>query len=231
MRVELIGIKEEGGRIVRVTDIDGEIVLDSRFGILEGMVMDSTGSATVADVAVHLDGVGQTTTDDDGLFRFTEVAEGNYGLRVDQPALEALGFLQPPIYVESVPGEVTSVRLQRPGTVSTLTTFCGPHEPREGGGIITGLVRHSSGDPALGADVLIRWQEIRAREGGFLRQDMEARVLVDREDGRYAACGMPRDQWLDVSLDWAGEESLAARWRFPGMSMVAEMDITVPEGG
>ena len=115
--------------------------------------------------------------------------------------MEALGFLQPSVYVESVPDEITSVKLQRHGTVSTLTAFCGPHEPRGGGGIITGLVRHSSGDPALGADVLIHGQESRVRAGGFLRQDMEARLLVEREDGRYAACGVPRDQWLDVSLE------------------------------
>ena len=231
LRTELIGIKEEGGIIVRVTDVQGEIVLDSRSGILEGMVLDSTGSTPVAGVAVHLDGSGEATTDEAGRFRFTEVPEGNYDLTVPNSALDALGIGSPATLVESIPGEVTSVQMQVRGVISALTEVCGPHEPREGGGIITGRVSHESGAPAPGTHILIRWQDIRARQTGLLGQDMEARVTVDRADGRYAVCGMPRDKWLEVVLVWAGEESDPVRWRFPGMSLVAEMDVTVPGGG
>ena len=49
VRTELTGIKEEGGLIVRVSNVQGEVVLDSRAGIVEGVVMDSAGVAPVAD--------------------------------------------------------------------------------------------------------------------------------------------------------------------------------------
>ena len=231
IRTELIGIKEEGGLIVRVSDVGGEIVLDSRSGILEGVVVDSAGNAPVAGVVVRLDGSNQATTDEEGRFRYTSLAEGHYSLSVSNPALDALGLGPPPTYVESVPGEVSSIRLQFPGVVSALTAVCGPHEPRVGGGILMGHIRDASGAPAPGSEVLIRWQEVRALPGGFQRRDIEARVSVEREDGMFAACGLPSDRWLQISVDWAGTESQSERWRFPGMRVVAEKDMTAPSGG
>ncbi len=53
---------------------------------------------------------------------------------------------------------------------------------------------------------------------GFQRQDLEARVTVERPDGLYAACGIPRDRSLQISVEWAGQESRSERWRFPGMT-------------
>ena len=231
VRTELTGIKEEGGLIVRVSNVRGEVVFDSRAGIVEGVVMDSAGVAPVAGAVVLLDESDQATTDEEGHFRFPSLPEGHYGLQVSNPALDVLGLRPEPTYVESIPGEVSSVRLRFPGVVPALTEVCGPHEPLEGGGIIIGHVRHASGDPAPGAGILIRWQEVRALAGGFQWHDMEAQVAVEREDGLYAACGLPRDRWLLISVEWDGQESSSERWRFPGLTVVAEKDITAPPGG
>ncbi len=78
---------------------------------------------------------------------------------------------------------------------------------------------------------MIRWQEVRALAGGFQWHDMEAQVAVEREDGLYAACGLPRDRWLLISVEWDGQESSSERWRFPGLTVVAEKDMTAPPGG
>ncbi len=231
VRTELTGIKEEGGLIVRVSNVRGEVVLDSRAGIVEGVVMDSAGVAPVAGAVVLLDESDQATTDEEGHFRFPSLPEGHYGLQVSNPALDVLGLRPEPTYVESIPGEVSSVRLRFPGVVPALTEVCGPHEPLEGGGIIIGHVRHASGDPAPGAGILIRWQEVRALARGFRWHDMEAQVAVEREDGLYAACGLPRDRWLLISVEWDGQESRSERWRFPGLTVVAEKDMTAPPGG
>ncbi len=231
IRTELIGIKEAGGLIVRVSNIRGGLVLDSRAGIVEGVVVDSAGVTPMAGAVVLLDESDQATTDEEGRFRFLSLPEGHYGLQVSNPALEALGFEPAPTYVESIPGEVSSVRLRFPGVVPTLTEVCGPHEPREGGGVIMGHMRHASGDPAPGAEISIRWQEVRALAGGFQRQDMETRVAIERKDGFYSACGLPRDRWLQISVVWAGQESRSERWRFPGMTVVAKKDMTTPPSG
>ena len=231
VRTELTGIKEEGGLIVRVSNLRGEVVLDSRSGIVEGVVVDSAGVAPMAGAVVVLDESDQATTDEEGHFRFPSLPEGHYGLQVSNPALETLGFKPASTYVESIPGEVSSVRLRFPGVVPALTEVCGEHEPREGGGIIMGHVRHASGDPAPGAVISIRWQEVRALARGFQGHDMEAQVAVEREDGLYAACGLPRDRWLLISVEWDGQESRSERWRFPGLTVVAEKDMTAPPGG
>jgi hypothetical protein len=230
IRTELIGIKEEGGLIVRVSDVSGEIVLDARAGILEGVVVDSTGGAPVTGAVVFLDQTDQDTTDDAGRFRFTSLPAGSYGLSVYNPALDALGLKPPTTYAESIPGDVSSVRLEFPGVVSALTAVCGPHEPRVGGGIITGHMRHASGEPAPGALIKIGWQEIRAMPGGFQSQQIQAEVDVAREDGFYAACGLPRDRWLQISVEWDDFETRSERWRFPGMTVVAHKDMTAPTG-
>ena len=228
LRTELTGIKEQGGLIVRVSNVQGDVVLDSRAGVLEGVVVDSAGRSPVAGAVVMLDESDRATTDEGGRFRFPSVPEGNYGLRVANPTLDALGLPPPPTYVESVPGEVSSVRLQLPGVVPALTEVCGPHERRQGGGIITGHMSHASGDPASGASIKIVWDEVIALPNGFQNVQLEANVAVARSDGLYAACGIPRDRWLQISVEWDGRESRPERWRFPGMTVVTEKDLSTP---
>lgn len=231
VRTELTGINEIGGLIVRVSNPRGEVVLDSGAGIVEGVVVDSAGVAPVAGAVVILNESDQTTTNEEGHFRFPALPEGYYGLRVSNPALDALGLQPEPTYVESEPGEVSSVRLRFPGVVPALTEVCGPHDSLEGGGIITGHVRHASGDPAPGARILIRWQEVSTLAGVLRWRDKEAQVPVEREDGLYAACGLPRDLSLLISVEWDGQESRSERLRFPGLTVVVEKDMTVPPGG
>ena len=230
VRTELTGIREEGGLIVRVSNTRNEIVLDSRAGIVEGVVVDSVGVGPVSGAIVFLETM-QDTTDAEGRFRFSSLLKGNYLLSVSNPALHPLGIPSPTVYAESIPGEVSTVRLRFPGAVPALTEICGPHDPREGGGIMAGHVLLTSGTPARGANILIRWQEVRALAGGFQGTDMEAQVAVERNDGYYAACGLPRDRWLEIAVEWNGTEMQSERWRFPGMSVVAKKDLRVLPGG
>ena len=231
IRTELAGIKEDGGLVVRVSNVQGEVVLDSRAGILEGVVVDSLAKSPVAGATVLLDGTDRATTDEEGRFRFPSLPQGHYGLSVFNPALEIHGLPSPTTYLESIPGQVSSVRLEFPGVVSALEGICGPHEPREGGGILTGTVRTASGQPAVGATISIRWDEVRTLITGFQQQQFEGTVEVHHPTGLYAVCALPRDRWLQIAVTWNGERGPPERWRFPGMAVVAEKDLTVPSEG
>jgi hypothetical protein len=91
-RTELVGIKEQGGLIVRVSDVRGEVVVDSGTGVLDGVVMDSIGRAPAAGVVVDLDGSDQSVTDAEGRFSFPGLPAGNYGLSIPNQPLNEVGL-------------------------------------------------------------------------------------------------------------------------------------------
>ena len=113
-RPRLVGLREEGGLVVRVSNLRGELVLDSSAGIIEGVVLDSESSEPVKEVVVLLDDSTRVTTDEDGRFRFTALVGGYYGLRVFNPVLDSLGVSPEPVFLEVRPGDVASVRLRFP---------------------------------------------------------------------------------------------------------------------
>ncbi len=114
VRPRLVGLREEGGVVVRVDDLNGDPVLDSGAGIIEGVVLDSEDSEPMEEVVVLLDDSTRVTTDGDGRFLFTDLAGGNYGLRVFNPVLDSLGFSPEPVFSAVRPGDVASVRLRFP---------------------------------------------------------------------------------------------------------------------
>ncbi|SVB39752.1 uncharacterized protein METZ01_LOCUS192606, partial [marine metagenome] len=70
-RIVLAAIREEGGQVVRVNNLQGDLVLDYRSGTIEGVVLDSLDVEPVEGATVLLDESMQTKTDDEGRFRFT----------------------------------------------------------------------------------------------------------------------------------------------------------------
>ena len=113
-RPRLVGLKEEGGFVLRVDNLNGDPVLDSGAGIIEGIVLDSESSEPVKEVVVSLDDSTRVTTDEDGRFRFMALVGGYYGLRVFNPRLDSLGVSPEPVFLEVRPGDVASVRLRFP---------------------------------------------------------------------------------------------------------------------
>ena len=75
-----------------MSDVRGEVVVDSGTGALDGVVMDPIGSAPVAGVVVDLDGSDQSVTDSEGRFSFPGLPAGNYGLSIPNLALKEVGL-------------------------------------------------------------------------------------------------------------------------------------------
>jgi hypothetical protein len=77
----LVGIREEGGLVVRINDERGAVVLE---------VVQPEGSNPERDGVFVLDEGTGVQTDDDGRVRITSLADGNYSLREFDPEVECV---------------------------------------------------------------------------------------------------------------------------------------------
>ena len=239
VRTRLVGLKEEGGVVVRASNLQGDAVLDLGAGIVEGVVLDSEGSEPVEEVVVLLGDSTRVTTDGDGRFRFTALVEGYYGLRVFNPVLDSLGFSAEPVFLEVRPGDVASVRLRFSSLDAVLTEECIAEPPgvgvaigqvdfSENRGILTGFALLDTGEPATGAQVSVRWQEVVERGlGGLTRLDESLTTTELREDGFFLMCGVPRERPVEIITVWNGVESRPESLELSGWQRVSRRDPTI----
>ena len=226
-RPQLVGLREQGSLVLRVNNLQGDLVLDSGAGIIEGVVLDSEGSNPVEQVVVVLDDGTQVTTDEDGRFQFTSLSEGYYGLRMSNPALDSLGLSAESVFFEVSPGEVTSARLRVASLDTVMTEKCVPGDLSTYEGILTGFALDERGDPLSGARVSVLWEEVERRGGNL---GTVARVLTTSEladDGFFLICGLPRDRSVDITVEWNGMESRPERFQLSQTQLVSRRDVTI----
>jgi len=227
--VRLIGIREEGGQVVRINNLRGDLLLDSGAGILEGVVLDSAGTQPVVDVVVLMDDSARATTDEDGRFRFTGLVEGYYGVRVLNPVLDSLGFSPEPLFSVVKSGDVASVRLPYPSLDEVMTRACDARNSSDHKGILTGFAKSATGDPVTGAQLSVRWREIVDVAGRRADRVGYAYNIVDgREDGFFLICGVPRDRRIDIMWASNGDESRLDRIDLSQDATVLRRDFVIP---
>ena len=229
-RNRLVGLREEGGLVVQVNNLQGDLVLDSRAGIIVGVVLDSEGAEPVEGVVVSLDDSTRVRTDEDGRFRFTDLVEGYYGLTVVEPVLDSLGLSPGPVFFEARPGDVTSASLRFRSVDGVLTDRCGEDALSEYEGILTGLVLDQKRDPLPGARVSVEWEEFEQQAGSLrtIRKGLTTSEISD--NGVFLACGLPRDRPVDVTVEWKGIEAPTVQVHLFASQRVTHRDITIPEG-
>ena len=230
VRTRLVGLLEEGGSVLRVNNLQGDLVLDSRAGIIEGVVLESEGSDPVGEVVVLLDESTRVTTDEDGRFRFTALATGYYGVRVFNPALDSLGQSEDPVFFEVGPGEVTSARLRFHSLDTVMTEKCAPVGPSAYEGILTGLALDERGDPLPGTRVSVAWEEVERRAGRLRTVHKELTTSELSDDGFFLMCGLPRDRSVDITVERNGIESRPERFQLSQTQHVSRRDITIGRG-
>ena len=226
-RFRLVGLREQGSSVMSVNNLQGDLVLDSRTGIIEGVVLASEGADPVQEVVVLLDDSTGVTTDEDGRFRFTALAAGYYGLTVFHPDLNSLGLAEEPVFVDVSPGQVTSASLQFASVEAVMTERCGPVEPSGFEGILAGFALDENRNPLPGARVSVAWEEVEERGASI---GMVYKVLTTPElpdNAFFLACGLPRDRAVDITVEWNGLKSQPERFRLSETQRVSRRNITL----
>ncbi len=229
-QTRLIGLREQGSLVLSVNNLQGDLVLDSGAGIIEGVVLLPGGSDPVVGVVVILDDSTPVTTDEDGRFRFTALAQGYHGLRVLNPVLDSLGLPAEPVFFEVSAGEVTSASLRFSSIQTVLTEKCGPVERPGFEGILTGFALDENGDPLPGARVSVAWEEFeqQGRTFGTVHKVLTTSELPD--DALFLVCGLPRDRAVDLTVEWNGIESRIDRFQLSRALRVSRRNITIRGG-
>ena len=229
-QTRLIGLREQGSLVLSVNNLQGDLVLDSGAGIIEGVVLLPEGSDPVVGVVVLLDDSTRVTTDEDGRFRFTALAQGYHGLRVLNPVLDSLGLPAEPGFFEVSAGEVTSASLRFSSIQTVLTEKCGPVERPGFEGILTGFALDENGDPLPGARVSVAWEEFEQQGGTFgtVHKVLTTSELPD--DALFLVCGLPRDRAVDLTVEWNGIESRIDRFQLSRALRVSRRNITIRGG-
>ena len=229
-QTRLIGLREQGSLVLSVNNLQGDLVLDSGAGIIEGVVLLPGGSDPVVGVVVILDDSTPVTTDEDGRFRFTALAQGYHGLRVLNPVLDSLGLPAEPVFFEVSAGEVTSASLRFSSIQTVLTEKCGPAERPGFEGILTGFALDENGDPLPGARVSVAWEEFeqQGRTFGTVHKVLTTSELPD--DALFLVCGLPRDRTVDLTVEWNGIESRIERFQLSRAQRVSRRNITIRGG-
>ena len=164
----LAGIRETGALVMRILTPEGETLLESETGVIEGTVLDSLHTRPLEGARVFADGTDHSAvTGPDGRYRLTGLTEGVYRIAYLHPALDEIGYAAPPIEVEVRRGEVAALRLLTPSRREVLRAACAEEEVVDGTGVLGGRVVDAvSGVPVGGATVTATWTGWNAYSSG-----------------------------------------------------------------
>ncbi len=163
-RTQLVGLKEEGGLVLRVTNLRGDLVHEAGADVIDELGLDAVA---------FLDDRTPLTTDEDGRVRITSLMDGNFNSRVFRPAEECdpdklprgfgyLGILAGFVLQENgdpAPGAVISVAWPEVtetagGWITTPRVLTVSRLPDDGFFFVCGVPR---GQPV---DITVQWNGI-----------------------------------------------------------------------
>lgn len=192
-RIQLAGVREEGGEVVETVSRGDRRTAASAVTSIRGTVFDSTRMLPLRNARVFLDGTQfATRSGDDGRFVIGEVPPGTYGLSVAHARFDSLQLPSPSASVSLRADEETVASLAGPSTATIVARDCTAQEQAAGRSMIRGRVLDaSSGDPAIDARVLVTWNHMET--SGSRPVGVTERRAITRTDsaGRYDLCGLP----------------------------------------
>lgn len=189
---------------------------------LHGVVIDSTRMQPLTGARVYLVPVAtggrlQAVTDSLGRYALPAVPPGTYLVDVRHARRDSLPMddLLTPLRV--VEGGELVLDLGFPSVATLVEARCGAEVAREGGGLVTGVVRRA-GEAAVAdrGSVRARWTTISV-EGGRLSRDTGSVDNPVAADGRYLFCGVPPGAGVALQATEGSDSS-------------GVIDVAMPEG-
>lgn len=193
---ELVGftMREAGGDVMLVHDVDRTGPGASGTAGLEGVVVDSARGTALRGATVYVAGTSHATrTDGAGRFRLRGLPEGMQRVAFFHPRTDSLLLVVPLREVALTAGATAAVTLAIP-----RGSQCpGPVEERQAA--LVGYVRNADADTVV-ADVVIDATYVSAAARQALRSSGSSRPLETRSDasGRYLLCGLPVGAELSI---------------------------------
>ncbi len=203
--IRLLGLKEEGGEITRITPLTRTAAISTPTGTLTGQVWDSLRSTPMAGAVVFLSGTSyRTTADAEGRFILEWLPEGVYTTSFTHPQLDSAGVTPAGTEVELVPFDTATVHLVGPSKLSMLREVCGSGDMETA---LTGTVRQmAGGTPITGARLGAEFETLQRVRGGW-QSTMNVDSAATDYRGRYRFCGLPADATIRVQASFPGFQS------------------------
>ncbi len=201
-RASVTGHLVQGGVVWRVSDREGNTVLESETATVSGTVVDSLEAGPVEGARVRsADGGAELVTAGAGTFFLPGLPEGLTTLEISHPYLDSLRLGPVTVEVEATAGEVASLSARLPGVRELLDEACSdaPRPEREVVPVL-GIVTRD-GQPAEGERVRVRWMG--ANIGDF---HLTARAAPPLPDGPVSEWSEDPDdgRWIETHLDHRG---------------------------
>lgn len=234
----LVGIREEGGDVVRIMDMQSEGRADpGRLrGRISGLVFDSTAVSPLVGARVYVSGTSYAAvTDNTGGFEMIGLRAGEYRLAVAHPRLDSLGITVSPRRVVVGPGTASRVQLIIPTVKSALAEgLCPPSARSDTTSVLVGIVRDQGTGLAV-AEATVRvtarsWSYQSPSAGGLVRQQSVWQETQSDADGGYAFCQVPPDESLQLEANHADRKPTSDSVRSPRPGDVVQKDLEVPFG-
>ena len=221
----LDGVTVQGGDVLQVHGNAGVVLQADVGGRIAGIVFDSLRRG-LPGARVFLEGAGaEVLTNREGRFELRHLRPGTYAVNFSHPYLERYGYVAEPFQVDVAEGDETpaQVNFAAPSVSRALARLCRNAEPpseqalvpgadpMRATGMLAGQVTDSLDQPVAGAVVRVVWRgyDVSAEEGGVaaLREGSRGVAVFTDASGRYSACWVPVDTFLDVTALAAPDEA------------------------
>jgi Carboxypeptidase regulatory-like domain len=209
-------------------------------GRIEGVVYDSVHARPLANAHVVAAGTGSqselrrdATTDSAGRYHLDSLPAGRYVVGVESPLLDSLEVAQSPREAVVPPAGAATLDLALPSAAKLRSAVClGAALPADSGVIIGHVVDAETGDPLVGADVAMVWQDLHVEKGKRPRTvnvRKSASVTTD-EDGWYRMCGVPTGAWVTMQVQHDSATSPVFRTRVDDTLRIAIRHLSLGSG-
>src|SRR5205085_8299933 len=139
------------------------------FAVIEGVAVDSLHQDVLRGALLTVEGTSAAAmTDSLGKFRIDSIPPGTHRVEVTHAILDSIGIalLTPPLKLDA--GEQLHLVVAVPSVQTVIGARCTPGEQRVGPGALLGTVQYAeSGDPAIGAQIILEFVAIRISGNSF----------------------------------------------------------------